>query len=65
MPAGDRKGPEGKGPRSGRGSGYCSGSDKPGYQDAQPGRGLGKGTGSGSGRGRGRRSWRRPPADSE
>lgn len=31
MPYGDRRGPFGEGPRSGRGLGYCSGYDSPGY----------------------------------
>ena len=31
MPAGDRTGPAGMGPRTGRGAGYCAGYDRPGY----------------------------------
>ena len=31
MPGGDRTGPNREGPRTGRGMGYCSGSDVPGY----------------------------------
>ena len=31
MPYGNRKGPDGLGPRTGRGLGLCSGSDTPGY----------------------------------
>ncbi len=31
MPRGDRTGPEGLGPLTGRAAGYCSGSGKPGY----------------------------------
>lgn len=31
MPFGDRRGPYGDGPRTGRGLGYCSGYDSPGY----------------------------------
>jgi len=31
MPHGDRTGPLGQGPRTGRGAGYCSGNTKPGY----------------------------------
>jgi hypothetical protein len=39
MPAGDRTGPEGMGPRTGRGMGYCSGYDAHGW--AYPGFGRG------------------------
>ena len=50
MPRGDRTGPMGTGAMSGRGAGFCSGSDMPGY--AQPtvagGRGLGAGRSRGS-----------------
>lgn len=31
MPGGDRTGPLGAGPGTGRGMGYCSGHDRPGY----------------------------------
>jgi hypothetical protein len=55
MPFGNRKGPQGQGPRTGRRAGYCSGSDQPGYATA-PGRRLGRG---GLGRGFGFRfGWR-------
>lgn len=30
MPNGDRTGPDGRGPRTGRGMGFCSGNDSPG-----------------------------------
>lgn len=59
MPSGDRTGPEGYGPRSGRGFGYCNGYDSPGYTKGIPrgGRGFrqryGRGYGRGFGRGRG------------
>jgi len=53
MPAGDRTGPAGVGPRSGRASGYCSGFDAPGYARSG-GRGSGRGTGCGRGMGYGR-----------
>ncbi|MBN1289268.1 MAG: DUF5320 domain-containing protein [Actinobacteria bacterium] len=33
MPGGDRTGPSGMGPLTGRGAGYCSGSDTPGFMD--------------------------------
>ena len=57
MPAGDRTGPEGMGPRTGRGAGYCSGYDSPGYMNPAFGRGYG-GWGAG---GRGLRRMRRYP----
>jgi len=53
MPSGDRTGPEGWGPRSGRGLGYCSGYDSPGFTRGY-GRGMGRGYGRGYGRGFGR-----------
>lgn len=55
MPSGDRTGPEGFGPRSGRGLGYCSGYDSPGYTKGVPrgGQGYGRGFGRGFGRGYG------------
>lgn len=66
MPGGDRKGPDGRGPMTGRGLGYCAGYDHPGYvADALPyGRGYGRGGGRGFGRGRGFRGGRSvaPPA---
>ncbi len=52
MPAGDRTGPNGEGPKTGRGLGYCTGNTQPGY--SQPPRmGLGRGYGRGNNRGRG------------
>jgi hypothetical protein len=33
MPQGDRRGPRGAGPRSGRGLGNCQGKDTPGFED--------------------------------
>jgi len=53
MPGGDRTGPMGMGPRTGRGLGHCTGSATPGYA---VGGGRGRGMGWGGGRGRG---WRR------
>jgi len=60
MPSGDRTGPSGYGPRTGRGLGYCSGYDSPGFTKGAPlcgggfGRGRGRGFGHGFfGRGRG------------
>ena len=67
MPRGDRRGPEGFGPMSGRGYGYCAGYDAPGYAAPAPGRGMGRGGrgrawgyggGYGAGYGRGM-AWRR------
>ena len=62
MPGGDRTGPLGLGPRTGRGAGYCAGYAVPGYMNPMPGRGLwgGRGGGWGAyGRGRGGgRGWR-------
>ncbi|RCW57439.1 DUF5320 domain-containing protein [Halanaerobium sp. ST460_2HS_T2] len=58
MPRGDRRGPEGRGPMTGRGLGYCAGNDQPGFAvDAAPqgaGRGFRNGAGRGPGFGRGR-----------
>ena len=51
MPAGDRTGPMGLGPMTGRGLGYCAGFAAPGYMNAMPGRGWGFGRGWGRGRG--------------
>jgi hypothetical protein len=49
MPAGDRTGPEGMGPMSGRGAGYCGGSRTPGLADRGAGRGFGRARGWGRG----------------
>lgn len=54
MPAGDRTGPWGMGPRTGRGFGYCSGYAAPGYMNPGPGMGFGRGYGRGMGMGMGR-----------
>lgn len=53
MPRGDRTGPQGVGPRTGRAAGYCAGYDVPGYANPVPGRGAGMGYGRG-----GRHGWR-------
>ena len=50
MPGGDRTGPRGKGPKTGRGLGFCTDNNSPGYTNPQ-GRPFG-------GRGRGRRFFR-------
>ncbi len=72
MPGGDRTGPLGLGPRTGRGLGYCSGYNRPGFMTrafgwlgfgrfggfGRGGRGRGMGrAGRGMGRGRGWRFW--------
>jgi hypothetical protein len=54
MPGGDRTGPWGAGPRSGRGMGYCSGYNRPGFANLTTSfRGW-----FGFGRGGGGRGWR-------
>ncbi|RKX75034.1 MAG: hypothetical protein DRP87_15480 [Spirochaetes bacterium] len=48
MPYGDRTGPAGLGPRTGRGAGFCSGYPVPGYMNPYGGvRGIGGGWGRG------------------
>lgn len=49
MPGGDRTGPMGMGPMTGRASGYCAGSGAPGYAVPIPRRGFGMGFGRGRG----------------
>lgn len=49
MPGGNRRGPMGEGPMSGRGMGYCAGYDRPGFAN-------GGGAWGGRGGGRGRRN---------
>lgn len=59
MPGGDRTGPAGMGPMTGRTAGYCAGYSVPGYMNPIGGRGYG-GRGRvfwGRGGGRGRRNW--------
>ena len=55
MPRGDRSGPSGEGPKTGRGMGYCTGNDHPGFMNAisNRGRGYGRGFQGGPGYGRG------------
>ena len=55
MPYGDRTGPMGQGPMTGRALGYCAGFDAPG-NTKRAGRGMGRGCGYGKGFGRGRGS---------
>jgi len=75
MPGGDRTGPMGFGPGTGRGAGLCSGDPVPGYLNPIPGRGFGWGFGHcrgfGGGMGWGRRTrlgwtpwhWQATPQD--
>jgi len=49
MPRGDRTGPAGMGPMTGRGAGYCAGYPTPGYMNPYGGR-FGGGLGWGRGR---------------
>jgi hypothetical protein len=52
MPSGDGTGPLGAGPMTGRGAGFCAGSDTAGYENSVPGRAFrGRGFGRGGGRG--------------
>lgn len=67
MPGGDRTGPMGMGPMTGRAAGYCGGYPAPGFMNAGPGyrgwgRGWGLGMGWGRGRGQGRRGFRGFPS---
>ena len=58
MPRGDRTGPAGMGPMTGRAAGYCAGSSVPGFMNSFGGRlggGFGWGRGRGMGMGRGAR----------
>lgn len=57
MPRGDRTGPAGLGPMTGRAAGYCAGYSVPGYMNPIPGGGYLRGAGRGGipwGGGRGR-----------
>jgi hypothetical protein len=51
MPRGDRTGPQGMGPRSGRAAGFCAGFGMPEHDDPAPSQGFGMGFGRGRGRG--------------
>ena len=53
MPRGDRTGPRGLGPRTGRAAGYCAGYPVPGFMNPTPGYGRGFNFGRGRRRGRG------------
>ncbi len=54
MPGGDRTGPMGLGPMTGRADGYCAGYPVPGFMNPAPGRGF---WGWDPGRGRRRGYW--------
>ncbi len=65
MPRGNKKGPMGHGPSTGRGLGFCTGHQEPGFTADAPrrggagraqrqGQGQGRGRGMGMGRGQGR-----------
>ena len=45
MPRGDKSGPVGAGPMTGRGAGFCTGYDVSGFTNAAPGRFFGRGGG--------------------
>ena len=63
MPRGDRTGPWGAGPMTGRAAGYCAGYSVPGYLNPVGGWGgrRGRGYGRGWGRGYGRGYYAYPP----
>jgi hypothetical protein len=52
MPNGDRRGPEGMGPMTGRGAGFCNGANAPGFRNNGIAGGYGQGMGAGRGFGR-------------
>jgi hypothetical protein len=52
MPQRDRTGPQGRGPKTGRGLGRCDTKDVSSVPRNQRGMGLGRGGGRGQGRGR-------------
>lgn len=55
MPFRDKTGPEGKGPKTGRGLGNCDENDFPSVRPIPTRLGFGQGMGRGRGRGMGRR----------
>jgi len=57
MPRGDKTGPAGMGPMTGRGAGYCTGNAYPGFVSAPPAGFSGRRGFSRMGRGRGHRNW--------
>lgn len=58
MPGGNRRGPSGLGPMTGRGMGFCSGYDRPGFAGNYPQRGSGRRGFAGGGYGGGGRGFR-------
>lgn len=64
MPGGDKRGPMGQGPMTGRAMGYCAGNEVPGSMEDRPGLGMARGfrggrrggMGRGMARGRGFRN---------
>ncbi len=69
MPRGDRSGPAGQGPMTGRRAGFCTGAGAPGYTAGRGGGFWGGGFNCGGGRGRrnmfyatGRPGWQRNDA---
>jgi len=54
MPGGNGTGPQGMGPMTGRGAGFCAGNSITGYINPTAGRRLGMGAGRGLGMGAGR-----------
>lgn len=57
MPGGDRTGPRGFGPMTGRRAGYCGGHDMPGFANPVPGYGMRGGRSGSWGGGHGWRHW--------
>ena len=55
MPGGDKTGPMGRGPMTGRAAGLCAGYSNPGYTTPRYGQGYGRGRSQGVGR----RFWHR------
>ena len=53
MPRSDRTGPSGEGPKTGRGMGYCTDNDHPGFMNSLSGRGRRYGRGFHGGQGYG------------
>ena len=64
MPRGDRTGPMGAGPMTGRAAGFCAGYGTPGFAGLGGGGGRGFGRGGGWGRGCGR-GWIAPTGPQE
>lgn len=66
MPRGDKTGPEGLGPMTGRRMGYCAGKDNPGfYHNSEFGFGLGRGYRGGQGKRKRHRGFGRNQVQSE